>query len=380
MVDSELQRVNTDSATMLFGTLPGRRNGSWNRRDARLRGWNARMEGEQMRPRVIEVAARAGVSASTVSNFLHRPEVVSPATQERVREAIAALRYVPNYHARQLRSGLSRTIGLLLLDAWSAFYAELSRGVEDFADERGWTIMVSNTRRNEDRERRNLDMYEAQRVRGILIVPQGLVGTRLRELRRAGTSCVVIEQWDPPSDIPSVTVNDTAGGSVAAEHLVRSGRRRLAFAGDPGQIRHVNERWQGFRAAVFDSTGDTPMLVRTQDLTMKAGLLAAGELLVGPPEERPDGVFAANDLVALGILQACMRAGVRVPDDIAIVGFDDIEFAAQAAVPLTTVKQPAVELGRTAAELLIEDMEHGGQLPPKHVLFEPKLIVRQSAP
>jgi LacI family transcriptional regulator len=190
----------------------------------------------------------------------------------------------------------------------------------------------------------------------------------------------MIEQFDPRSEVSSVAVNDVTGGSVAARHLLRSGRQRLAFVGNPEQVRHVNERWQGFCAAVSDSSAQVPTLVKTRDLTMRAGLIAADELFARPRSERPDGIFAANDLVALGILQACLRLGVRLPDDVALVGFDDIEFAAQAAIPLTTVRQPAHELGMTAAQILIEDMRHPGHLPPQHVLFEPELIVRQSAP
>lgn len=333
-----------------------------------------------LRARLADVAARAGVANSTVSNYLHRPEVVALETQARIRDAIDELRYIPNDNARRLRSGRSRTIALMLLDAWIPFYAQVSRGVEDVAFAGGWTVLFSNTGRDPERERRNLDVFESNRVQGVLIVPQGDVRDRLRDLRRAGTACVMIEESGPPMDLPSVAVNDVTGGALAGKHLLGMGRRRLAFIGDPVQVRHVGERWQGFRETTAASSVPTPKVVATQTLTMQAGLLAAEPLLALPRDQWPDGVFAANDLVALGMLQAFLRRGVRVPDDVALVGFDDIEFAAQAAIPLTTVRQPAYRLGTAAAELLIDEMTGGGAQEPRHIVFEPQLVVRESAP
>lgn len=327
-----------------------------------------------------DVAARAGVSASTVSNYLHRPTVVRPATRERIFEAIEALRYVPNHNARQLRSGRSRTIALMLLDAWIPFYAELSRGVEDVALAGDWTVLFSNTKRDPERERRNLDVFESQRVQGMLIVPEGRLESRLVELQRAGMGCVVVEESDPPEDISSVSVDDVLGGELAAEHLWRSGRRRLAFVGDPHVVRHVAERWKGFSSRLADLSSQVAATVKPKDLTMAAGVRAVQDLVRLPAAVRPEGVFAANDTVALGILQGCLQLGVRVPDDLAIVGFDDIEFASFAAIPLTTIKQPAYQLGATAAAVLIEEMEGGLSTPPKHLVFEPELVIRESAP
>jgi len=327
---------------------------------------------------MVDVAALAGVSPSAISNFFHRPHLVSADAATRIRSAIEELGYVPNESARRLRSGNSKTMALMLLDAWIPFYADLSRGVEDVADANGWAVLFSNTGRDDYREKRNLRLFEAQGVGGVLVVPQGDIGAELSELRRRGVACVTIERSMRDQDIPSVGVDDRTGGRIGAQHLLERGRRRIAFLGDPATVVHVEERWRGVLDAVGSDNEASARLIPIPTLTMDGGLRATQELLDSPHADWPDAIFGANDLVALGALQACLGAGVRVPEDLAIMGYDDIGFAAQAAVPLTTVRQPAYELGRVAAEILLADAGAGPDVA-RHVTFTPELIVRASA-
>jgi len=197
-------------------------------------------------------------------------------------------------------------------------------------------------------------------------------------MRRRGVACVTIEQSMPDDAIPSVAVDDDTGGRVGAQHLIDSGRRRIAFLGDPENVVHVEERWRGVLDVVQSHDGASAHLVPIPTSTMDGGLRATQELLELPRSSWPDAIFGANDLVALGALQACLGVGVRVPGDLAVMGYDDIGFAAQAAVPLTTVRQPAYELGRTAAEILLGVTMTGAE-PAVHILFTPELVVRDSA-
>ena len=178
--------------------------------------------------------------------------------------------------------------------------------------------------------------------------------------------------------VGSRDVADRTGGRIGAERLLERGCRRIAFLGDPTTVVHVEERWRGVLDAVRAADGASARLIPIPTLTMDGGLRATQELLESPRAEWPDAIFGANDLVALGALQACLGAGVRVPEDLAIMGYDDIGFAAQAAVPLTTVRQPAYELGRVAAEILLADAGPGPDVA-RHVTFTPELIVRASA-
>lgn len=330
-------------------------------------------------PTAKDVAELAGVSRSTVSNYLHRAELVHADTRERIRSAIEQLRYVPNESARGLRSGFTRIIALSLLDAWTPFYSDFSRGVESTAVRDGWTVLFSNTDRDEVRERTSLEIFEAHRVRGLIIVPEGDVTERLVSMRARGIQSVTVEQPLASPGIPNVRVDDRRGGQIAAHHLLAGGHRRIAFIGDPDKVIHVKDRWEGFCGVLAGSSANVSLV--PADLSMTGGVKAAMETFGRPAAEWPDAVFAANDLVGIGFLQGCLARGVTVPSQVAIVGFDDIDFAAQAAVPLTTIRQPAREMGIAAASTLLA-MINGGveDQPVAERVFIPSLVVRESAP
>jgi LacI family transcriptional regulator len=325
---------------------------------------------------IRDVAQRAGVSVGTVSNVLNGSPRVAPDTVERVRAAIAGLGYVRNDAARQLRAGRSTTVGLVVLDVRNPFFTDVARGAEDEAAKSGLSIILGNSSEDTERESGYLDLFEEQRVHGVLISPFGDIEARLVELRRRGTPVVLVDRESRDAALSSVSVDDVAGGRLAVAHLLATGRRRLVFAGGPVEIRQVADRLTGARAAIAEVPGATLEVLDTPALTVLDGRNLGHELLARA--DRPDAIFAANDLVAVGLLQALVMAGdARVPDDIALVGFDDIDFAAAAVVPLTSVRQPRHEIGATALRILREEAAEP-DLPPRRIVFQPELVVRAS--
>ena len=330
-------------------------------------------------PSVKDVAAAAGVSLGTVSNVMNRPEVVSARTRERVERAMAELGFVRNESARQLRAGTSRTLAYVMLDGTNPFFHDVAQGIELAAEDADLSLFICNSNSRAEREEAHLDRLLQQRVQGILITPVNPEAPYLDDLARRGVPLVIVDRRRGDESCCSVAVDDVHGGRVAIEHLVEQGHRRVAFIGGPESIGQVREQLQGARE-VWDELGLPPddlVHLATEALTVAEGR-SAGERLAGlAARRRPTAAFCANDLLALGLLQQGIGTGLRVPDDLAIVGFDDIEFAAAAAVPLTSVRQPRQELGRAAAQLLIDEATN-----PDHrheqALFVPELVARAS--
>ncbi|HKS47994.1 MAG TPA: LacI family DNA-binding transcriptional regulator [Amycolatopsis sp.] len=322
---------------------------------------------------IKDVAQRAGVSIGTVSNVVNRPHVVSPATRTRVLSVIEELGYVRDESARQLRAGHSRMMALLVLDLGNPFFVDVARGAEEAAHREGLHVMICNSGQRVDLEASYLAMLAEQRVRGVLLSP---VDTAVEPLRRSRIPYVLVDRRAPVGQASSVSVDDVAGGALAMRHLLESGHTRLAFVNGPAVLTQCADRAVGVRQVLSESAARLDVL-ETSALDVASGR-DAGSRLLGM-SARPTAVFCANDLLALGVLQAMVSADVKVPEEMAIVGYDDIEFAAAAAVPLSSVRQPAKRLGRVAAEILIAETS-GDEDPPEHqaVVFKPELVVRDS--
>ncbi|KQO97816.1 LacI family transcriptional regulator [Leifsonia sp. Leaf264] len=329
---------------------------------------------------VRDVAARSGVSIGTVSNALNRPERVAPATLKRVQAAITELGYVPNDAARQLSRGRSTTLGLVVLNARNPFFMDVARGADDAAAAEGLTVTIGNSDESTERQDRYLDLFELQRVQGVLISPLGMLADRIARLRSLGIPSVVIGGGTDEIGCSSVSVDDVAGGQLAARHLLDAGHRRIAFAGGPYEIRQVRDRLSGAQSAIADFPDATLELLSVPHLSVLAGREAGQGIAQRAPEARPQAIFAANDLVALGLLQAftMQDANVRVPEDIAIIGYDDIDFASAAVVPLSSVRQPSQLIGETAVRILLDEVSDP-DLAPRRVIFQPELVVRSSS-
>lgn len=331
------------------------------------------------RASVKDVAATAGVSLGTVSNVLNHPERVTPATRLRVNAAIDELGFVRNESARSLRAGRSRTLAYVMLDAGNPFFTDVAKGIEQTAEAAGMSLFLCNSGARSERETAYLELLVEQRVHGILITPVDPHDPRLSAAAASGTPLVIVDRTTESQDLCSVAVDDRLGGRLAIEHLIDVGHQRIALVGGPLEIGQVHDRFEGAREA-FMAIGRDPddlVLIPTTALSVAEGR-SAGERLAGlPASKRPTAAFCANDLLALGLLQQSIGTGCRVPEDLAIVGYDDIEFAGAAAVPLTSVRQPREQLGRRAAELLLDEHD---RIDHRHerVVFEPELIARAS--
>jgi len=327
---------------------------------------------------IKDVAKAAGVAQGTVSNVLNHPERVAAARRARVLEAIDALGFVRNESARQLRAGSSRTLGLLLMDVWNPFFTEMARGIEDFTAERGWTILTSNSARRADREAAYFKLFAERRVEGVLVAPVGPFAEQVDNLKKKGIACIVIDQADLRPGAMSVSMDNLRGGRLAAEHLVALGCRRIALVGSPSRVTQVKERVDG-AGAVFSQAapGISTRLWEPEDLTISAGRLMGEQIVNQHPDDRPDAIFACSDLLAIGIMRVLIDHHIKVPQEIAIVGYDDNEFAREMAIPLTTVRQPAYDIGVVAARMLTAHIG-GESIEESRVVFTPKLIVRAS--
>ncbi|WP_231502735.1 LacI family DNA-binding transcriptional regulator [Blastococcus sp. URHD0036] len=331
---------------------------------------------------IRDVAGRAGVSVGTVSNVLNRPELVSEGTRTRVLDAIAELGFVRNESARQLRAGSSRSVGLVVLDISNPFFTDVARGVEEVVDAAGLSLILCNTDDRPAREKAHLATLAEQRVQGVLITPTAELSGDIAALRDRGVPVVLVDRRAPTADQCAVSTDDVLGGRLAAEHLLERGHRRIAFIGGASGLPQVQERHAGVVAAVEEArragmAGADLTVLSPAELSVAGGREAASRVIGIPAARRPTAAVCANDLMALGVLQEMVRHGVRVPDEFAIVGYDDIDFAAAAAVPLTSVSKPRQDLGRRAAELLLDESR------PGHVheqpVFEPVLVVRESS-
>jgi LacI family transcriptional regulator len=331
---------------------------------------------------IKEVAAQAGVSVGTVSNVLNRPQLVREATRARVEAAMADLGFVRNESARQLRAGSSRILAYVFLDAGNPFFTDVARGIEESSRERGFALVMCNSDGDAAREEDYLGLLLEQRVHGVLITAIDDRGARLRSLPELGVPVVLVDRpATGGTDWCSVGVDDVYGGELAVTHLLEQGHQRIAVVGGPHSIPQIDDRLAGARRAIRGAGGDPDdlVLLESDTLTVAAGR-EAGQRLAGlPAARRPTAVFCVNDLVALGMLQQLIHQGLSVPQDIALVGYDDIDFAAAAAVPLTSVRQPRHLLGRTATELLLREAEGLPGHVHEQIQFTPELVVRESS-
>jgi LacI family transcriptional regulator len=328
---------------------------------------------------IREVADRAGVSLGTVSNVLNQPHLVSASTRAKVEAAIRELNFVRNDAARQLRTGRSSALGLIVLDVRNPFFTDMARGVEDAANDIGCAVILCNSDESRDKQKSYLKLLLQHRVQGVLVTPVSEDHQDLQALRDRGIPVVLLDHVSEDSGECSVGVDDVAGGNLAVTHLLGRGHDRITFVSGPLTLRQCQDRLAGARAAMSQADRDPSALniIEVASLNVTRGRRAGEQILAS--RGSATAVFCGNDLLALGVLQAAIRAGVRVPDDLAIVGYDDIDFAGAAGVPLTSVHQPSYEMGRTAAELLLDEVRAEAGHQHMQVRFEPELVERSSS-
>jgi LacI family transcriptional regulator len=330
------------------------------------------------RSSIGDVARLAGVSVGTVSNVLNRPERVSPATRERVQDAIGQLSFVPNASARQLRAGTITTVGAIVLDIRNPFFTEVARGIEDRLAAADHTLMLASSDDDPEREARYLRLFVEHGVSGLLVVPTGDDLGPLLALASRGMNTVLLDMPSPTGSLSSVAVDDMEGGRLAGEHLLDLGHREIVMLNGTHAIRPCRDRLLGLQRAV-ERRGLDPSVIREVTLdTLDAGGAAAAIAPLLDADRTPRAMFCVNDLVAIGVQREIRRRRPDLIGSVAIVGYDDIELAAELATPLTSVRQPAHALGYRAADILLGRTESGEPVREREI-FRPELIVRDSS-
>ena len=324
------------------------------------------------RVRIREVAARAGVSTGTVSNVLNHPESVSLQTRTHILKVMDEMNFVRDASARQLRVGESQTVGVVVRDLSNSFYMELARGIEDRLAQDDCIMMMCSSDEDPVRESRFVRLFAEQGVRGILITPFHDTSEQIGLLEALQIPTVLLDSIS--DETKSVSVDHVDGAEQAVRHLLDQGHRRIGFINGPSSLRPCRERADGAKRAVLAHGLDIDeVLVSTSigSMTADSGQKGMAALLNQGPLT---AVFCINDFVAMGALRELRTRGLSIPSDVAIIGYDDILFAGEMMVPLTSVRQPMHKLGWTAVEMLLNPDKASN-----HISFQPQLIVRESS-
>lgn len=331
-----------------------------------------------MRVTIRDVATRAGVSINTVSRVLNDRPDVNPATRERVLGAIAELGYRPNSLARSLIRRSSHTIGLVVTDCTNPNTARQIRTVQREMSNAGYAVLIFDTQEDGTQERAAIDLLEEKMVDGIIVTPVGSgAGADLVALANR-LPVVLLNREVPGQGAFDVVVNDNAAGArQATGHLLALGHERIGYVTGKTTASTVEGRLQGYREAFSDAGRVIPTeLIERVPIGIDEAAAATRRLLtLAVP---PTAILAYNDIMALGVFGALEGAGLRVPEDVALVGFDDIIYAPYLKAPLTTVRQQTREMGEAAARLLLERLK-GSEAPPRRIVLQPELIVRRSS-
>jgi LacI family transcriptional regulator len=305
---------------------------------------------------IKDVAREAGVSTATVSHVINKTRFVSEEMRARVLDAVERCAYYPNAHARSLASGRSQTLGLVVSDISNPFFPELIKSIEAAAFERGYDVMLSNTNYDTDRTSHYVRRFIERKVAGVVIMTSELDKELVGELASREVSVVFLDLGKPGVHMSNLSVNYESGIEEAISHLVSLGHREIAFVSGPERLRSARRRLEAFRNSMRRHLPHAHAVFYRGDFKLEGGRRAAAEMLA--KKDRPTAVLAANDLMAMGVMVELRAAGLQVPRDVSVVGFDDIAFAALAEPPLTTVCLPRVELGRHAVEALMTNIEH----------------------
>lgn len=328
-------------------------------------------------PTIRDVARKAGVSVATVSRVISdNGYPVAPQTRTRVRAAASALDYSPNLIARGLKKRASRIIGLIFPDITNPFYPAVARGAEDVARQHGYTVILCNTDEERSRESLYLDLLRRLWIDGFLFATVGRNTRHLRVLKAHGIPVVMVARDVELPAVDAVFVDSFRGAWLATRHLIGLGHRRIAHVAGPPNASSGRERRRGYERAMAEAgLAVREHWVIETHFRAEEGYRAGQTLLAAP--ERPSAVFAANDLMAVEVLRAARDAGVRVPEDLAIVGFDDIPLARMVVPALTTVIQPAYQMGALAMERLLRRIA-GQDAGPAKVMLDAELVIRSS--
>jgi LacI family transcriptional regulator/LacI family repressor for deo operon, udp, cdd, tsx, nupC, and nupG len=325
---------------------------------------------------VKDVAELAGVSTATVSRVLNNHPQVADETRFKVLWAMEQLSYQPSRVARRLRMEASQILGLIISDIANPFFTSVVRGIEDVAYANQYSLLLCNSDEDPVKEAMYVEVLQAERVAGIIISSIDENSTSCESLLRNGVPIVAMDRRLRPFDVDTVLVDNVKGAYQATSHLIHLGHRRIGLIGGPSRITTGRERREGYEKAVSEHGAELDQsLIKIGDFKQDSGYQRACELL--EMDDPPTAIFTANNLMTLGALNAIHEKGLNIPQDVAIVGFDDMPWATSLNPPLTAVAQPTYELGQVAAEMLlarIADRDH----PIQEIKLETALIIRQS--
>ncbi len=325
---------------------------------------------------IRDVAARADVSVATVSHVINNTRYVTPELRERVLAAMHELDYEPNLVARGLRSNRTNLVALVIPDISNPYFPELARGVQDVANQQGYVTVLGNTDRDTSQERRILSILSRQRVEGIILNPAGVTAEELLPIQAGGVPIVIFGHQIAHPAFDTVMIDDCQASRDIVNHLIARGHRLIAHLGSP-RPNSGRLRYEGYAQALQEH-GLTPHpdLVTEGPWTQTGGYAAMNTLLQRRP--LPTAVFAANDLMAIGAMLAIHAAKLRIPDDIAVAGFDNIDQATCVTPALTTVHQPKYDMGKKLAETLFCRLRKEAPAEPQRIVLPYHLEIRAS--
>lgn len=324
---------------------------------------------------IQKIARMAGVSVATVSRVLNNSDSVKPANRQKVLEAIEESNYQPNLLARQLRTARSSMILVLVSDISNPFCAEVVKGIEEQAEKNGYRILLCNSGADIARSRSSLQLLSGKMVDGIITMD---AFSKLPELSQLiGTApWVQCAEHDDNGQISCVGIDDDVAAQSVVHYLAGQGRQRIALINHDLSYRYARLRQQGYAHQLKEQQLAWQAIAYASELSFSAGKAAMNQLLAG--ETRPDAVFAVSDTLAAGAMAAIQQAGLRIPQDIAVVGFDGSELADMVSPPLTTLAQPSREIGRRSCELVLQKIIRPDS-PPQCVIMQGELVVRASS-
>jgi LacI family transcriptional regulator/LacI family repressor for deo operon, udp, cdd, tsx, nupC, and nupG len=330
------------------------------------------------KPSLIDVARRAKVNISTVSRTINQTGKIGPETQERVFKVMKELGYKPNRVARRLRTtgGTSHLLGLIIPNIQNLFFADLARGVEDVASRNNFAVLLCNYDEDEAKERFYLDVMQAESVDGIILPPIHEEDPAVLQVVKNGTPVVCVDRSLRNGNLDKVEVDNHMGALTAVKHVMERGHKRIGIICGPSDSSTGRERLRGYKEA--HAQAGIPVkseFVRFGDFMQASGRVLTAALLDLP--DPPTALFVCNGLMTVGALEEIAARGLKIPRDIAIVGFDELPLASVFNPPLTLVRQPAYEVGKCAAELLLKRLEDGNR-PATSLKLLPELVVRKS--
>lgn len=327
---------------------------------------------------IYEVARRAGVSTATVSRVLSRPDVVAPETRKKVMQAVERLGYTPNSAAANLRTLRTRKLLVTVPDISNPFFSQILQGIEDAAQRKGYAVLLGDTQHDDKREERYASMLKSKEADGLIFLGHRLPKEAAALVKGMAPRCAPVVngcEFSPRLGVPSVHIDNAKASAEAMDHLYRLGHRRIGVITGPLASPLSRDRLRGVKSEARSEGREGDLVVVQGDFSIASGAAMADQLLTR--KDAPSAVFCFNDGMAVGVIQTAKRHGRRVPDDLSVVGFDDIQFARYTDPPLTTVAQPMREIGEGTVRLLLEILD-GNEIAPVSITLPHTLMVRAS--